>query len=107
VTAKHYDDRLAWVRKGAGDRFDEVEIQCLTFFVRVVDNRAQVIEETARLMQMDPADAAEVPLALVGSRDEIVEVLLARRERWAMSYFVVHEAEMDDFAPVVAALAGA
>jgi hypothetical protein len=36
----------------------------------------------------------------------MVEALTARRERWDISYYVVQEPYMDDFAPVVARLAG-
>jgi probable F420-dependent oxidoreductase len=102
----HYDRRLQWVREGAGDRFDAIELQCLTFLVRVVDNGPQVIEETARMLGMDPAEAADVPLALIGTPEEIGQQLEARRKRWGMSYWVIHEAEIDAFAPVVAAVAG-
>ena len=33
ATPAHYDERLGWVRAAAGDRFEEIELQCLTFFV--------------------------------------------------------------------------
>jgi hypothetical protein len=36
----------------------------------------------------------------------MVEDLQAYRSRWGISYYVVHEAHMDAFAPVVADLAG-
>ena len=55
---------------------------------------------------MEPEQAAESPVALIGSVDEIVEVLRERRQRFGFTYIVVHEAEMEAFAPVVAALAG-
>jgi len=45
-------------------------------------------------------------LALVGSEDELVETLQRRREEYGFSYVVVHEAELEAFAPVVAKLAG-
>jgi hypothetical protein len=106
IGASDYDRRLAWVREAAGSRFDSIEIQCLTFFVRVTSDGRAVLEETARMFSMEPEDAAQVPLALLGSVQEICQQLEARRERWAMSYWVVHEADIDAFAPVVAALAG-
>lgn len=106
ISAAHYDQRLAWVREGAGDRFGAIELQCLTFFVRVVPNGREVREETARLFSMSVEDGAEVPLALIGSPEEITEQLASRRERWGMSYWVVHEPDIEAFAPVVAALAG-
>jgi hypothetical protein len=38
--------------------------------------------------------------------DEIVETLQQRREEYGFSYVVVHEPEMEQFAEVVARLAG-
>lgn len=106
ITPAHYDERLEWVRQGAGERFDALEIQCLTFFVRVVPNGGEVLQDLARMFSMPVDEAAQVPLALVGSAEEIAEQLVRRRERWGMSYWVVHEAEIEAFAPVVSALAG-
>ena len=106
ITPEHYDRRLEWVRAAAGPRFGDLEIQCLTFFVRVVDNGPDVLEETARMFQLPPEAAAEVPIALIGSAEEICERLAERRRRWGMTYVVVHEGDIDDFAPVVAALSG-
>ena len=55
---------------------------------------------------LDPATAAELPLALVGSVDEICEQLESRRAELGLSYWVVQDGAIDDFAPVVARLAG-
>ena len=101
-----YDERLEWVRQGAGDRFDDLEIQGLTFLVRVVPDGRRVLEETAAMFAMPPEEAADVPIALIGSVEEICEALERRRQRWSMTYWVVHEADIDAFAPVVAALSG-
>jgi len=103
---EYYDRRLAWIREAAGDRFDRLELQCLTFMVQVVPDRAEAVGRLAQLLSMDPALVAEAPVALIGTVDEMVADLRARRERWGFSYIVVHEAEMEAFAPVVAALAG-
>ena len=46
------------------------------------------------------------PIALIGTVDQITERLVERRERFGFSYVVIHETEMEAFAPVVAALAG-
>lgn len=106
IVPERYDRRVEWVRQGAGDRFEHIEIQSLTFFVRVVPDRDRVIEETAAMFRMPTDLAADVPLALVGSVEQIAETLEARRRRWGMSYWVVHDTDMDAFAPVVAAVAG-
>jgi probable F420-dependent oxidoreductase len=106
VTPAHYDRRLEWVQAGAGDRFEDIEIQSLTFLVRVVPDGRRVLEETAALFSMAPDEAAQVPIALIGTVEEICAELERRRQRWSMSYWVVHEADVDAFAPIVAALAG-
>jgi probable F420-dependent oxidoreductase len=103
---EYYDERVAWVREAAGDRVDDIEIQSLTFVVQVVPNAAELIERMASGFGMTPGQAADTPAALIGSVDELVETLEKRRERWGMNYWVIHEGDMDAFAPVVARLAG-
>ncbi|HAM01384.1 MAG TPA: LLM class F420-dependent oxidoreductase [Acidimicrobiaceae bacterium] len=106
IVPERYDRRVEWVRQAAGDRFEDIEIQGLTFFVRVGPDRDRVVEETAAMFRLPTDVAAEVPIALVGSVEEIAEALDARRRRWGMSYWVVHDTDIDAFAPVVAAVAG-
>jgi probable F420-dependent oxidoreductase len=103
---EYYDERVAWVRQAAGERFNSIEIQSLTFVVQVVSNGAELIEQMASGFGMTPEQASETPAALIGSVDELIETLERRRQRWAMNYWVVHEGDMDAFAPVVARLAG-
>jgi len=105
VTEK-WDERLAWVREAAGDRFDSLELQVLTFAVRVVPERVQMLARLAPAFGVEGPVVAEMPIALVGSVDEICEQLQARRERWGFSYIVIHDGEIEAFAPVVERLAG-
>ena len=51
-------------------------------------------------------EALEAGLALVGSVDEICDLMESRRDRWGVSYAVVGGDEMEMFAPVVERLAG-
>jgi alkanesulfonate monooxygenase SsuD/methylene tetrahydromethanopterin reductase-like flavin-dependent oxidoreductase (luciferase family) len=99
-----YRERVAWVRQAAGDR--DVELQCLTFFVSVGEPRRVLSERLAMLLGLPPEVAAEVPLALGGTVEEIVETLEQRREDLGLTYWVIHEAELEAFAPVVGRLAG-
>ncbi len=101
-----YDRRLQWIRQAAGDRMEQIELQCLTFVVRVVPDGQRVIDELAPMFSMTPAEAAQTPVALVGTVEQIADTLEARRARWGFSYIVVHEAELDVFAPVVSRLTG-
>src|SRR5581483_3116638 len=106
VVPEKWDERLAWVRAAAGDRFDQIELQILTFANMIVPNRAEVLEGFAPVFGLPASVLGEIPIAMVGTVDEVCEQLVARRERWGFSYIVIHEGEMDAFAPVVARLAG-
>jgi probable F420-dependent oxidoreductase len=106
AVADKYHQRVAWVREAAGDRLDQLELQCWTMFVQVVDNAVEVMESVAPAFGFTAEQMAAIPAALVGTTEEITEILLQRRESFGFSYIVVHEAEMEALAPVVATLAG-
>ena len=48
----------------------------------------------------------QMPSVLIGSIDQIVEDLSARRTQYGFSYYVVADDTMEAFAPVVAKLTG-
>ncbi len=105
-TAEGTDKKVQWIRDGAGDRFDELELEIGAYFVTVTDHTAATLESVAPMMGMSPEVLAEHPHTLIGSVAEICEKLLERRERYGVSYVTVSRDALDDFAPVVAALAG-
>jgi hypothetical protein len=75
--------------------------------VIVTDRRREAAEELRRSWkELSAEEILEAPYALIGSVDEMVESLHARRERWGLSYFVTFEPYLETFAPVVARLAG-
>jgi hypothetical protein len=75
--------------------------------VVVTEDRRQAAEELARRWpQLSPDEILQSPYVLIGTVDQLVEDLQARRERWDISYYVIFEPYMDAFAPVVARLAG-
>ena len=55
---------------------------------------------------VEPEAALEAGSALVGSVNEVIEQLQRRREEWGLSYVVLGDENIDEFAPVVAKLAG-
>jgi probable F420-dependent oxidoreductase len=101
-----YADRVRWVREAAGDRAGDLEFQCWTAAVQVVPNGDEVVASLAPLFDLTPEQLRAAPLALIGTVEEITETLRKRREELGFSYIVVHEAEMDALAPVIAELAG-
>ncbi len=101
-----YTDRVRWAREAAGERAGDLEFQCWTVAVQVVPNAEEVLASLAPLFDLTPDQLRSAPLALIGTAGEITEVLRKRREELGFSYIVVHEAEMDALAPVIAELAG-
>jgi probable F420-dependent oxidoreductase len=105
ATFDHYDRCLAWVRDGAGDRFDSLEIQIAAVAAVVVDSRRAALR-SAKMLGFPGDDALDLPVLLIGTEDELCERLIERRERWGFSNIVVPDHSMDSFAPVVARLNG-
>lgn len=62
------------------------------------------LEAIARQLSIPLSEASELPLALVGSVEELCETLERRRERWGFGYTVIPGDAMEAFAPVVARL---
>ncbi|HEX3794570.1 MAG TPA: TIGR03621 family F420-dependent LLM class oxidoreductase [Acidimicrobiales bacterium] len=101
-----YSDRIAWAKAGAGARADELEFQCWTAAVQVVPNAAELFDALAPAFGLTPDQLRAAPIALIGTVEEIADTLRQRRETLGFSYIVVHEAEMETLAPVIAELAG-
>jgi len=101
------EERVRLVREAAGARFAQLELNALVQRVVVTDKRREAAEDLARRWaQLTPDEILASPYVLVGTIEQMVEDLLARRERWGISYYVVFEPFLDAFAPVVAALGG-
>lgn len=104
--AARTDQKVAWVREAAGDRFDDLELNLLQFAGIITDDRAGTAETMAPLFGLAPADVETYPHACIGTVEQICDDLRARRERWGASYFVFQGDAMEPMAPVVAALRG-
>ncbi|MGI9596367.1 MAG: TIGR03621 family F420-dependent LLM class oxidoreductase, partial [Acidimicrobiales bacterium] len=99
-------DKVGWIRDGAGDRFDDVELAIGAYFTTVTDDGAATREKMGAGFGMSGDDLAAYPHALVGSVDEICETLQQRRQDYGISYVTVGATAMKDFAPVVDRLTG-
>jgi len=100
------DEKLGWVRDAAGTRFDDLEIQAFVGFVQFTDDSAGFGAAMAPAFDATPEEVLDSPVGLVGTVDEMIETIERRRERWQMTYHVVNADVMEQFAPVVAHLAG-
>lgn len=106
VVAERVDQKLAWVREAAGERFADIELNLLVQLAMVVDNRVELVEATAPGFGLTPTQALESPYAWVGTVEEIADDVERWRDRWGISYWVVHGDAMEPLAPVVARLTG-
>ena len=106
AAADRVDQKLEWLRAGAGDRFDDIELNALVFVVNVTDDPDPVREMVSGFFGVTPDLVATSPYVWIGSPAEIADQLRACRERWGLSYFVVQTDAMEAVAPIVAELSG-
>jgi probable F420-dependent oxidoreductase len=104
--ADRIDQKVEWVREGAGDRFDELELNTWLALASVTDDAQALAEAVAPGFDGTPDEVLESPLTLIGTPGEIADRLHARRERWGYSYHVLPGDRAHEFAPVVASLTG-
>lgn len=106
AVASAYRDRIQWIKDAAGDRFESLDLQVLTFMSAIVPNRDEMIANIAPLFDLSPEVAADVPIINIGTEEQIIETLQKRREEFGLNDIVVQGDAMDTMAPIVAKLAG-
>jgi len=100
------DEKVDWVREGAGERFADLELNAWLAIAEVTDTAEELAAGLAVAFESDPANVLASPLSLIGSPGKIRERLQARRERWGYSYSVIPGDKAYDFAPIVGELTG-
>jgi hypothetical protein len=91
------EQQLMWVREAAGERFESLELSQMAYVLAINDSRIDRDVE---------GDGPPIP-RIVMSKGQAVEHLLEQRERYGFSSIPVYGgAQMENFAPVVARLAG-
>lgn len=99
------DQKIEWIRAGAGDRFGRLELNILLFGVSVGD-RDRGAAALAEKWNTTPESILASPHFLVGTHEEIEKELTQNRARWGISYPVVPFESVDAMGPVVETLAG-
>jgi probable F420-dependent oxidoreductase len=98
--------KVGWVREGAGERFDDLELQIRYFVAAVTDDARGLAEALAPGFGVSPDTALTSGAVLAGSVAEVCDTLARRRDEWGVSYVVFGDDQYEEFAPVVARLAG-
>ena len=99
--------QLAWIKDAAGDRFDAIELSIVPTIV-IAANRQQAAADLIQSRGWGDVTAEDVlamPAIFIGSIDEIVTEIEARRDQYGFSYYVISDSMMEAVAPIVARLA--
>ena len=106
MTAESVDEKVALVAAAGAHRLNDIEMNIRTFFVKVTNDRKATVDGISSMFGVDADMINNSPFALIGSGEECIEQLLERRERWGFSYTIVGAENIDECAPIVAALRG-
>ena len=110
ATPQALDQKISWVREAAGGRFADLELGILVAQVLTTQDREQaahlIASTLARGYKVSTEVILQAPYLLIGTVEQICEDLLARRERYGISYISVFEQSLEALAPVVARLVG-
>src|SRR4029077_11926988 len=82
-------EKLGWIKEAAGDRFEDIELGAWVFMSNVTEGRDDVAASFGAGFGAEARSVLEMPHFLIGTVDELVHDLQARRERYGFSFVVV------------------
>ncbi|WP_030566767.1 TIGR03621 family F420-dependent LLM class oxidoreductase [Streptomyces aureocirculatus] len=110
LTPAELDERIVRYEKFAAERAaraEPAELNVLIQLVAVTEDRERALQPLVdRLPELPMEQALDMPIALVGTVEQITAQVRAQRERYGFSYLTVLEPFMEEFAPVMEALRG-
>jgi probable F420-dependent oxidoreductase len=107
-TPEAMKQKIEWIGEGAGPRMAEVELS-MVISPLIDDDPSAAAEQYATGRGWGPLpieQVLEMPAAFLGPPDRIADVMWERREQFGFSYYIVADAVIESFAPVVDRLAG-
>lgn len=90
------EQKIAWIKEAAGQRFADLELSQTIYDLQITDSSTPLSAQ---------AGGPPIPKRAMLTA-QVVDYLLEQRERYGFSYLQVYEGQMENFAPVVAQLAG-
>jgi probable F420-dependent oxidoreductase len=102
------EQKLAWVREGAGARYSRIELSLIPTLLFEEDRERAAADLIAarRWTGVSTADVLDMPSVFIGSVGEIADQMEERRARYGFTYYVVSDRHLDRAAALVARLAG-
>jgi probable F420-dependent oxidoreductase len=105
ITGAAVERKIGWIREASGDRWAELEINVALWEIDPEFHRRRG-PPPPRARGISEEEMPLSPHYLVGDTEEMVETLLARRERLGISYVTFPTDALDSLEPVIARLAG-
>jgi probable F420-dependent oxidoreductase len=109
-TSEEVDQKIAWVREEARDRFDQLEFNITGFVTRVTDDVAGTAADIGARIGLSAKETLDIPFVLIGPPERIIDTLVERRERFGINYWTFPMARLPNayevLAPVIERLAG-
>jgi probable F420-dependent oxidoreductase len=90
------EQKIAWIKEAAGERFADLELSQTIYDLLITDSGTDLA------LQAGGPPIPKRPLRT----EQAVAQLLEQRDRYGFSYLQVYAGQMENFAPVVARLAG-
>lgn len=90
------EQKITWIKEAAGQRFPDLELSQTIYDIQIIDS------SVALSAQAGGPPIPKRPMSI----EQAVEQLIEQRERYGFSYLQIYEGQMENFAPVVARLAG-
>jgi hypothetical protein len=112
LTAAATEEKIGWIRDGAGDRFAELELNTYPGggpTVVTADPRAEATRRADRIreqtgVELSVEEILDSPHFYIGSVGDLRQKFIEIRERFGISSFFIDD--IDALAPVVEELAG-
>jgi probable F420-dependent oxidoreductase len=105
ITAAAVDRKVGWIRDAARERWADLEINILVWEVDP-EFHTRGDNPPPRSRGISEQEMPHSPHYLVGDTEEMIETLLARRERWGISNITLPATSLATLEPVIARLAG-
>jgi probable F420-dependent oxidoreductase len=100
--------KIEWVKEGAQERFDQIELNSAIDVV-ITHKRREATEQFISQRGWHNITVEQVwgmPNVFIGTLEEISEEMFSRREIFGFSYFWVADSMMEEFAPIVERMSG-
>lgn len=95
--------KLAWVKEGAGSRFDQLELSLIPSVV-ITDSpqsTAQKLIERNRWQGVTVEQVLEMPAVFMGTVGDVARSMIERRQQYGFSYYVFSDKDIETVIPII------